>query len=292
MIQRWKNWVAIALAALAQPIFWEMATGTGSPALAGTDDAVQSTGTLIVAVRDDSPPFGFRDARGELQGYCVDLAYALADLLSADRIDSLRVRFAISTTQTRWALVRGATVTLECGPNSIYPEREEENGIAFSTPFFTTATQILLPGNVQVEDLQQEGAVVGAIAGTSNESDLLAAFDADRVENEFKTREQGLDAVFDGEIAGFASDGILLLETALARNLTLAEDYQLFTPTLEGRPFCANYGLILPAGETDERWRGIVNNFLAKHRKAKRIHKKWFDNLSPAVTEIADVCSE
>lgn len=46
---------------------------------------IQKRGTLIVAVKDNVRPLGFRDDTGELQGLEIQLAYQLAEALLGDR---------------------------------------------------------------------------------------------------------------------------------------------------------------------------------------------------------------
>ena len=66
---------------------------------------------IVVGVRGDSPWFGFRND-GKWTGYCIDIAYALADRLSANQLDPIRVRLVTSTTQSRWDLVTSGRVCL------------------------------------------------------------------------------------------------------------------------------------------------------------------------------------
>ena len=204
---------------------------------------------IMVGVRGDSPWFGFRN-EGKWTGYCIDIAYALAERLSANQLDPIRVRLVTSTTQSRWDLVTSGRVDLECGPNSISPEREAKHGISFSLPFFITATQILAKKGREEEDVKVGNATVGVVRDTTNERDLKSAYPLEKIDNKYSSREQGVQALVDGEVSGFASDGTLLLGSAEIMNLDTEEDYSLITINQEnGRPFCASYGFILPGGE-------------------------------------------
>ncbi|MDE5081951.1 MAG: amino acid ABC transporter substrate-binding protein [Trichodesmium sp. St18_bin1] len=247
---------------------------------------------IMVGVRGDSPWFGFRN-EGKWTGYCIDIAYALAERLSANQLDPIRVRLVTSTTQSRWDLVTSGRVDLECGPNSISPEREAKHGISFSLPFFITATQILAKKGREEEDVKVGNATVGVVRDTANERDLKSAYPLEKIDNKYSSREQGVQALVDGEVSGFASDGTLLLGSAEIMNLDTEEDYSLITINQEnGRPFCASYGFILPGGEDNSSWQRYVNNFLANNKKAQRIRKKWLGDLSENSQRLYDACTQ
>ncbi|MDE5069991.1 MAG: amino acid ABC transporter substrate-binding protein [Trichodesmium sp. St16_bin4-tuft] len=259
---------------------------------AQTQETIIRRELIVVGVRGDSPWFGFRND-GKWTGYCIDIAYALADRLSANQLDPIRVRLVTSTTQSRWDLVTSGRVDLECGPNSISAEREAKHGINFSSPFFITATQILAKKGRQEEDVKVGNATVGVVKNTTNESDLKSAYPLEKIDNKYLSREEGVQAVMDGEVSGFASDGTLLLGSAEMMNLDIENDYTFITINQEnGRPFCAGYGFILPGGEDNSSWQRYINDFLAHNKKAQRIRKKWLGNLSENSQRIYDACTQ
>ena len=259
---------------------------------AQTEETIIRRQLIKVGVRGDSPWFGFRND-GEWTGYCIDIAYALAERLSANQIEPIRVRLITSTTQSRWDLVTSGMVDLECGPNTISPEREAKHGINFSEPFFITATQILAKKGVQEEDVNTSNGIVGVVKNTINERDLQSAYPEEKIDNKYLSREQGFKALVDGEVSGFASDGTLLLGSAYIMNLDGENDYTLITINQEnGRPFCAGYGFILPGGKDNLSWQRYINDFLANDKKAKRIRKKWLGDLSENSQRIYDACTQ
>ncbi|MEB3341857.1 transporter substrate-binding domain-containing protein [Okeania sp.] len=250
---------------------------------------------ITVAVREDVFWFGSRED-GKRTGYCVDIAYALAERLSAtgNTLNPIRVRFVTSTVQSRWDLVTSGTVDLECGPNAILPEREEKYGVYFSTPFFISATQILAERGRQEEDINTGNGVVGAIRNTTTVGDLEKVFPEEQIEKKFLSLEQGMDALMDGEISGFSNDGTILLGAALERNLDLEKNYTLITVNqANGRPFCSGYGFILPGGKKNLSWQRYINDFLANDKKAQRIRFDWLlDGLSDNSQRLWEACSK
>lgn len=261
---------------------------------AQTEEKIIRKEQIVVGVREDSYWFGSRNDKGEREGYCIDIAYALSERLSANQLEPIRVRFVTSTVQSRWDMVKSGMVDLECGPNTISTEREEEHGINFSAPFFITATQILAQRGRIEEDVNTGNAIVGVVRNTTNESDLKIAYPEEQIEDKFLTREQGIKALADGEVNGFASDGTLLLGVALSMNLDMENDYAFITINQEnGRPFCAGYGFILPGGEENSSWQNYVNDFLANDKKAQRTQRKWLlDGLSENSQRLYDACTQ
>ena len=68
----WRLLSAIALVAWA---------GLATPALADRLQEIRDRGQVIVGVKEDYAPFGFRDAEGTLAGYDVDVARAFAEAI-------------------------------------------------------------------------------------------------------------------------------------------------------------------------------------------------------------------
>ena len=58
--------------------------GLASPALADRLQEIQDRGHVIVGVKEDYAPFGFRDSEGALLGYDVDVARGFAEAIGVD----------------------------------------------------------------------------------------------------------------------------------------------------------------------------------------------------------------
>ncbi len=250
------------------------------------EEEIKDTGILKVGVRDDSPLFGFG---ADYVGYCADFAYQLGAKLGQDINKEIKVELIKSTTQNRWELVNQNKVHLECGPNTITSERETEYNIIFSHPFFVTATQIFTKINIPEETLRD--GVMGAIAGTTNEEQLKSLYNPDKFNNSYQNRNHGIADVIMGDITGFASDGILLMGTALAMEVNL-DQYTLVTPLINERPFCASYGMILPTGEENSQWRDTVNKFISENEQGSEVWDTWFTASLPYIGAVLNNCQD
>ena len=246
------------------------------------EQEIEKTGVLKVGIREDSPLFGFGK---EKIGYCNDFANSLAANLSQKMGKTVKAEIVKSTTQNRWDLVKDGNVHLECGPNTITVEREQEYGIKFSKPFFVTATQVFTRVEATEESLQT--GTIGIIKGTTNEQEFRLVYPDERIDDSFERRSQGIAAVQLQEIDGFASDGILLTGTAFALDIN-PEQYTLVTPLVGNRPLCAAYGMILPQGNS--QWHDTVNFLITKSGQGDKIWENWFKDLLPYVGEVLNAC--
>ena len=258
-----------------------------SPQLAkakNIEEEIKNTGILKVGVRQDSPLFGFGK---EKSGYCQDFAKNMAQQLSTDYGKPIKVELVQSTTQNRWVLVTDRVVHFECGPNTINPSQLQKYNIAFSAPFFVTATQIFTKSSTTEDQLKQ--GKIGIIAGTSNAQEMENIYPLGQIDDSFRRRSHGIADVQIGEIDGFASDGILLIGTASVMNLKL-KDYILVTPLVDKRPFCSAYGMILPGDKENQLWRDKINNLIVKTDDKNAVWQNWFGQLSPYFDSVAQVC--
>lgn len=250
------------------------------------EEIISETGTLKVGVRQDAPLFGFGD---QPTGYCVDFAKTLTKRLTEKLNQPIRLKLIPSTTQTRWKLVRDQNVYLECGPNTINEKREAEHQIQFSRPFFVTATQVFTLLSTPEEMVHQ--GTIGVIKNTTNEQDIQQVYQSAKINNTFSNRTAGIQAVQDGNIDGFASDGILLMGTTLSLKISPSH-YNLLTPRHNNRPFCAAYGMILPSGENNQSWREMVNTIIAKSGQGEPIWDEWFLPFFPYLSNVLQGCQD
>ena len=258
-----------------------------SPQLAeakNVEEEIKTTGVLKVGVREDSPLFGFGQ---EKAGYCQDFAENFAQELSKEYDREIKAELVKSTTQNRWVLVTDGAVHFECGPNTINPSQLQKYNIAFSAPFFVTATQILAKSNLSEARLKR--GKIGIIAGTTNAEEIENIYPFGQIDDSFRRRSHGIADVQTGEIDGFASDGILLIGTASLMNLPL-KDYTLFTPLVNERPFCAAYAMILPGEPENASWRDKINQLIVNADVKNDAWQNWFGQLVPYFKSVAQVC--
>ncbi|AIE75597.1 MULTISPECIES: amino acid ABC transporter substrate-binding protein [unclassified Synechocystis] len=252
-------------------------------------ESIRTTGLLRAAIREDSVPFGFRDGpANQWTGICVDFIQALQAEVSATLGGQpLLVKFYQSSLFNRYNLVAENVVVVECGPNTI--RHDLELPITFSLPFFVTGTQFLIPGDRLGQfdgngDLQ--GERIGVLAGTSNSEFLATRYPKAELINfqGFTARRLGVEALMQGRIDAFASDGILLFGEALLLEIPLGRDYRLYPPyPLD----CQGYGLILPSDQPE--WENLVNRVVSSPN-SRNIYRRWLGPLFPALERVENHC--
>ncbi|VEP15667.1 conserved hypothetical protein [Hyella patelloides LEGE 07179] len=248
---------------------------------------IKQTGVLKVAMRTDAAPFGYTNNDNNWVGYCADLATTLGDRLTLELETSTPIKVVKTSSflSNRFELVRQGAVHLECGPNSIVTDKE---GVVFSDPFFSSGTRFLVNDtNASILDINSslQGVKLGVLGATTNKQFLQQKYpDAEIVLYESEEgRNQGIQAVRNGNIDAFVSDTVLLAGALNHQGLEV-ENYQ----TIPDNPLtCDYYGLILPAD--DPQWRSTINTFI-RDRAETEVFNKWLaDYYSQAISDL-DYC--
>jgi polar amino acid transport system substrate-binding protein len=95
------------------------------PAAAQTLEKIHQRGTLIVGVKADYKPFGFRDPSGAIVGFEPDLAKDIADLLGV----KLQLEPVVSS--NRMQFLQQGKIDLMIATMNDTPERRQAVGIPY-----------------------------------------------------------------------------------------------------------------------------------------------------------------
>ncbi len=253
-------------------------------------EEIQRTGVLKVGVRSDAVPFGYRDNNQRLRGICLDFIALVREQLrkTIDR-DIITVNLFISTLYNRFEIVADNIVYFECGPNTI--RKIEEYDIVFTQPFFVTGTQLLVKKELANNINQANNLAnfkIGVLRYTTTEKFIKNKFTEAEIELFQGVRGplRAAQAVQQGRIDAFASDGILLIGEAILLGLSLDEDYQIVPET----PMtCEAYGLIMPIN--DPTWLDFINSVIDSGEDNK-ILKEWFSVLTSELEKNEQACQE
>ncbi len=172
-----------------------------SPFVLATEwDTIRDRGYLVIAVKDNRRPLGYRDAQGELVGYEIDLARQLAqDLLGSPDA----VQFRPVQNPERLTLVANGAVDMAIAGIGITPMRQRI--VHFSQPYYWDGTAFVTrrPDIRTMADLRQRA--IALIPGS--EAVAAVAFwlpQAQRVRVAgYQAAWQALEA---GAADGFAGD--------------------------------------------------------------------------------------
>src|SRR5262249_42287499 len=135
--------------------------------LEGRLKQISETKIVRLAHRSDSNPFSFVNAKGEPDGYTVDLCKFVVHSLERQLGTKLTIAWVPVTTQTRFAAVAGGQADMECGSSTVTFERMGKTD--FSSVTFMENTGLLVQANSGVSGIGDlAGKKIAAITGTTN----------------------------------------------------------------------------------------------------------------------------
>ncbi len=231
-------------------------------------------GRLTAAVLVNFPPFSFADEAGRRVGFDVDLMHEFARRWLGD---GDAVTFVPVTSDQRIAALEQGRADLLAA--ALTKTSAREHAIDFSETYFKDGQRLLVAEDADIAGpCDLAGKKVAAIAGTTSLDNIKAeaascGFDIEEDLVVFDTHEKAVEALLNGEVAAFTSDGIALERLADGKPLKVVGNHFSEEP----------YGIGIAKG--DDRLRQLVDLTLeemAKDGTYAAIYQKWFgDALSP-----------
>jgi polar amino acid transport system substrate-binding protein len=117
-------------------------------------DEVLQRGSLIVVTLGTVPPFAFKDDKGELVGFDIDVARLAANALFRD---PNKLEFVVVTSDGRWPAIESGRADMGIGGTTVYPDRAIR--VAFTRAVIDSGISIMVAkssGIKSLEDLNQE----------------------------------------------------------------------------------------------------------------------------------------
>jgi polar amino acid transport system substrate-binding protein len=174
-------------------------------ATAGTLKEIQQRRKLIVAVKDNTPPLGFRDRNGNLQGLEIDIARKLAAEIF-NKTDAIELVPVVN--QNRLKVVIDGTVDITIARVTITPNRSRV--IDFSSSYYADGTGIITtqPNILKNRDL------VGKKVAVLERSSTIASLQYIIPEAQLvgvTSYQQARDLLASGKVSAIAADRSLLV---------------------------------------------------------------------------------
>jgi ABC-type amino acid transport substrate-binding protein len=262
-------------------LVFALACAFAAPAVAqiGTLEKIRGAGAITLGYIEDAAPFSFVDAKGEPQGYSVNLCREIARGIGAQLgLPKLETRWVALTIQNRLEAVSARRVDIECSTTTWTLSRQRN--VDFSLITFVDGGSVLTKvgsGLGRLADLN--GKRVAVIKGTTTEQalrDSLARYSVNAQVLTVSTRPEGVKLVEESKVEGFAADRTTLVGAVLARSASGA--YRLLDEDFSIEP----YVFALPRG--DHEYRLAVNRVLARLFRSGEIAKvydRWLGPLGP-----------
>ncbi len=227
-------------------------------------ETITKRGKLIVGVRNDTKPFGYKDINGTLQGYDIDLAkYIAKDILG----DEEAVEFIPVNASNRISKLNAREVDIVIATMSITDQRQLV--VDFSVPYHVAGQAILVKKGSDITSLRQlNNRKVIIIYGSTGEMSIRRNVpDASIIG--FRSYLDAFKALKAGEADAMIADDTILL------NLALNDDSVKILPKRYSRePYAIAFRRGGGADSLRERVNFLINNLLVTG-KLEKMQKKW-----------------
>jgi polar amino acid transport system substrate-binding protein len=241
-----------------------LAAFAATPVLADAMDEIKAKGEIAVGVKADYKPFGFRDAGGDIKGFEIDIATAIAKALG------VKPRFEPVQDATRLPFITQGRVDLVIATMNDTPERRRTVGII--EPFYyASGASLLAPKSAKLKTWEElKGKKVCGTQGSNWNKPIEEKFGVTVVA--FRGIAEAETALKNGECVGF-----LYGNTSLAERLADPArwgDYEAPLPTLNESP----WALAVKAEEKDRPLGQKISALLSGWHKdgtLLALEKKW-----------------
>ena len=236
-------------------------------------EKVDRTGKLIAGTSKDALPFAYRNQEGELVGFSIDMLNLIVDRLEEELDREIELELIALQPKERIPELIDGDIDIVCDASSFTWKRDRQ--VDFSFSYSSTGTRLIAKkGNDFWDAASLKGKRIGAIAKTTNEKSIRRAQpDAEMII--FKDRASGYEALQNGEIDAFASDGILL--ESWLNSVSNPEDYQIMGDY-------SREGIGCMVAENNSQFLNVVNYSLVEYMQGflddkpeyVTIFERWF----------------
>lgn len=250
---------------------------TTSTTFAANDavDKIHERGKLIVGVKADYKPYGFRDSSGKIVGLEPDLAKAFADRLG------VKLELVPVVSSNRMQFLQQGKIDVMIATMNDRADRRKVVWVV-DPDYYASGTNVLAPKAAHLtkwEDLK--GKPVCGIQGAFYNKSVAQKYGADVVA--FKSTPEVYTALKQGRCIGFLYDDSLI--AAALADKTQWGDYEMPLQTIDEEP----WGMAVQFGEY--RLYGMLSEQIQKwlgNGTIVELEKKWgIDQSPPYVLEAA-----
>ncbi len=167
-----------------------------------TLDKIKKRGKLIIGVKDNLPPLGFRDRSGNLSGLEIDIAHELAKELNMPiELVSLKNRDRLSALQNNQVDLAIAQITVTTNRSRL---------VDFSLPYYTDSTIAIARRGITSQELRLPLAI-GVLKNSSAIAVIQSQFPKAAIIGA-SSYSDGLEALQSGKVKAFVGDRTSLMQ--------------------------------------------------------------------------------
>jgi polar amino acid transport system substrate-binding protein len=255
---------------VALSVFCTLLFSSPASALSVTEKVVK-TGVLTVGTSKDAFPFAYKDNKGRLTGYSVDMLTLIQKQLEKQVKRPVKMELIALAPADRIPKLKSGAVDIVCDAASFTWERNRD--VDFTVSYATTGTQLMVRKNSKATDIAAlAGQKVGAMPGTTSEEAVR------RLQPQAKMilvqdRAEGHRLLQENKIMAFADDRILL--EAWQQRTANARDFQILSTPL------SKEGIACMVPENNSTFLDIANyslvRFMQGFIKGKPAYVQTFD---------------
>ncbi len=226
--------------------------------------SIKTRGKIIIGVRDDTKPFGYRDKDGNLTGFDVDLAKMVAEHLLGD---PSKVDFVVVSADERIEALNSKAVDMLIATMTITQQRLRV--VDFSEAYYVAGQAVMVRAKspyTTFNELADQSLIV--VYGTTGEKSLRDIYPTARI-IAFKTYPEAFAALLAGEAEAIVADDVVLLGYALGD-----KSVRLLSKRYSREP----YAIAFRQGEMSKALQVDVNeyiNFLLSTGRLKQLANKY-----------------
>lgn len=225
---------------------------------------IEQKGKIVVGVRDDASPFGFRDKNGVLVGYDIDLARILAQNILGN---SSAVEFVPVTASNRIMKLNSGEVDCLIATMSVTNQRQQI--LDFSMPYYMAGQAILVRSTSKATSLRDfEGNKLIIVYGSTSERNLRSNVPEVTVLG-YKTYNDAYKALKSGKAEGIVADDTILLNFALND-----KSVKLLPKRYSKEPYAIAFRKGQQSARLISKTNYVIEN-LQSTSKLNRLQEKW-----------------
>jgi polar amino acid transport system substrate-binding protein len=165
---------------------------------ASTLDTVKQKGLLVVGVKNDYPPFGYIDEKGQTVGFDIEIARYIAGKLGT------KLELRPVTSANRIPMLMNGNVDLIAASVTITREREEV--VDFSVPYIVIGSKFLVKKGSGIKTYADLAGKVVAFTQGTPWGDKVKAEQPNSTPLVFQDKPQAVLAVVQGKAAAYVDD--------------------------------------------------------------------------------------
>ncbi len=251
-------------------------TATGVATEAATEtvaEKITRTGKLTAGTSKDALPFAYRNEAGELVGYSVDILKLITNQLEQEYSQEIELELVALQPKERIPQLMEGKVDIVCDASSFTWKRDRL--VDFSFSYSSTGTRLLTArGNDFWSADSLVNKRIAALAETTNERTIKSVQPLAEIVI-VPDRAAGYEALQQGKVDAFASDGILL--ESWLQTIPNPEDFQIVGDY-------SNEGIACMVPENNSQFLNVVNytlvefmqGFLNDKPEYVTIFEQWF----------------